>query len=517
MNDSNTNIIERETTDRLRKPYPATGKLLVRASLELVTPAIIGNGKSDNSDMDILREPVRARPGSKTNGESAAWIQSSPLIPATSIIGVFRAYLERHLRGRWSPEIEKAFKYLFGYLAAPEEKEEAEKKKTEAFETQSALQCDDILLPEAKVTIRDGVAIDHRKNIALDKQKFAYEVMEYRKAFDLKLEVTLRKGHDDAEAVAHYKKLLFTIFHGIEQGHIRIGAKSNKGFGRLGIKDNAIKIAELHFRNPEHFYLWLRNDPNGYVFDKISLQDIDSFAMGPSQFRIDAWFRIKNSLLIRSYSADPQEPDGVHMQSNGRFLMPGTSVMGAVRHRAKKILKTLDMPDAAVEHRMRHLFGYEGEKRTGAGACKGRLRIEETTIQNPLARIQTRIKIDRFTGGTLHGALFETMPLWRKGQEKAVHVAMTLTEYDDWQAGLLLLILKDLWAGDLAIGGDKSVGRGVLEGVSATITWPKGEVELAPGPNGVLADSEKQEKLEAFVKKLNEEIQNAKEKAAGKK
>ena len=32
-------------------------------------------------------------------------------------------------------------------------------------------------------------------------------------------------------------------------------------------------------------------------------------------------------------------------------------------------------------------------------------------------------------------------------------------------------VLKDLWCGDLAIGGEKNVGRGVLKGLSATIRW----------------------------------------------
>ena len=38
------------------------------------------------------------------------------------------------------------------------------------------------------------------------------------------------------------------------------------------------------------------------------------------------------------------------------------------------------------------------------------------------------------------------------------------------EIGLLLLVLKDLWTGDLPIGGESSVGRGRLRGKEATLS-----------------------------------------------
>ena len=40
----------------------------------------------------------------------------------------------------------------------------------------------------------------------------------------------------------------------------------------------------------------------------------------------------------------------------------------------------------------------------------------------------------------------------------------------DSEIGLLLLLLKDLWTGDLPLGGESSVGRGRLTGEWATAT-----------------------------------------------
>ncbi len=41
----------------------------------------------------------------------------------------------------------------------------------------------------------------------------------------------------------------------------------------------------------------------------------------------------------------------------------------------------------------------------------------------------------------------------------------------DAKAGLLLLALKDLWTGDLPLGGESSVGRGRLQGLDAALSY----------------------------------------------
>lgn len=104
--------------------------------------------------------------------------------------------------------------------------------------------------------------------------------------------------------------------------------------------------------------------------------------------------------------------------------------------------------------------------------------VEETEIRNVAAELQQRIKIDRFTGGVIKGALFDSMPLWNSENGKAVQIKMSISEYKEWELGLLLLILKDLWSADLPIGGEKSIGRGVLKGVVAKIKWDSKELQL---------------------------------------
>ena len=78
------------------------------------------------------------------------------------------------------------------------------------------------------------------------------------------------------------------------------------------------------------------------------------------------------------------------------------------------------------------------------------------------------------------------------------------------QIGMLLLLLKDLWTGDLPLGGESSVGRGRLCGKSATLTFRSTDLEpeqwiIKQATDGVDIDGNTA-KLEGFVNKFQEEM-----------
>jgi CRISPR/Cas system CSM-associated protein Csm3 (group 7 of RAMP superfamily) len=106
---------------------------------------------------------------------------------------------------------------------------------------------------------------------------------------------------------------------------------------------------------------------------------------------------------------------------------------------------------------------------------KGKITVEETIIDGYPEEVQTRIKIDRFTGGAMEGALLETKPLFSQKNGKMINLKITIRDYEAHEAGLMLLVLKDLWTADLPIGGEKAIGRGVLEGRHAEIKWDSEE------------------------------------------
>ena len=68
---------------------------------------------------------------------------------------------------------------------------------------------------------------------------------------------------------------------------------------------------------------------------------------------------------------------------------------------------------------------------------------------------------------------------------------------DDKEAGLALFLLKDLWQGKVALGGEAGAGRGLLKGLRARIKYRGQEFELDEAGQVVSGQSEKLEKLAA--------------------
>jgi len=474
--------------------YPAIGKLLYSISLKLESPLIIGCGEDEHSDLDVIRDAETGK----------------PLIPATSLIGVFSSYLEKGLEKliETDGQLKKNFHYLFGYrgIFADQTKDNKDENNPEQKrEYQSALQCDDVILEKyGEPVLRDGVKIDPITNTAKNKSKYNYEVVEGDHDFIINLEITLRADCDKDV----FKKLINTICLGIKSSDIRLGAKTNKGFGKLQLIK--VDLAELDFKNGKDVYQWLAGKYN-YSPVRIS----PSYEILNKKFKIDAWFKIKNSFLIKSYSDNPADPDAVHIKRDSEPVLPGTSVMGAIQHRARKIMNTIAKDKLPVNDLIENLFGFVREEKVidEIPAQKGRVLVEETIInkENVAQEIQTRIKIDRFTGGTVSGALFEMIPLWQKSDHRVIHIIVTVKVDQNltWAPGLFLLILKDLWTGDLPIGGEKNIGRGVLQGVSAEVFENNQKIaELKTDAKGAFADANNIAKLEPFVTTFWEVMNN---------
>lgn len=399
------------------------GRFLLEGTLKLSSPAIIGSGNNEITDLDLL-----------LSGDG------KPFIPATSFVGVLR-----HMIG----DDDKDF---WGYTAERDNK-------------QSDFICSDLTpTGEVKTAIRDGIRIDNKRGIvAFDKEKetgakFDYQIIERDTEFNLRLEVPY-EYKDDKKSV--YQRLINTICYLLKNEKVSVGAKTNSGFGRLRLND--ARLYDYDFNKKADVLKWLKKE----YPEPVAINYNDILKLDKPQFTIEAHLLLKNSFIVRSYTVEPDEPDAVNIKSNGKDIIPGTSLKGAIRARAERILNTLGKPLALLDD----LFGYVKEKDT-KDAKKGRLLVEETILPDLASEIQTRIKIDRFTGGTIESALFETKPVFAdRDQNKKVYIKITINDHKDYEAGLMLLVLKDLFTGDIAVGGEKNVGRGVFEGLEAKICW----------------------------------------------
>lgn len=141
-----------------------------------------------------------------------------------------------------------------------------------------------------------------------------------------------------------------------------------------------------------------------------------------------------------------------------------------------------------------------------------RLIVAEHAIENGVADlVQSRVSIDRFTGGALNTALFNQQPIFGKADTK-VTVELRLLAPRSHEIGLLLLLLKDLWTSDLPLGGESSVGRGRLTGRHAVLSHVSGQTVKswalhARGKDEVEVTGHERDELEAYVLALHRRIQ----------
>jgi len=458
------------------------GRIILKAILENKSPMGIGSGRGDRSDRDVVTTEYtfdnngvilpaeRFLEGNKEN------IRQLPFIPATSFMGkVFRQF---------DPKVKKYW--------------------GESEVNASFIDCSDILLTELPggslntTEIRDGIRIDSSKGTVAQGAKFDYELLAPGAKFGLTMLFRVEE-----EGLANYDvalKIASDIATVIEKG-IDLGAKSTVGYGR--IKGSAT-LYEIDFENPAHFQQWINND----LFQKKKEKATVSLLLPHSDsFEIVATFKIKNSLIIRSYSNDPKAPDSTHLKSGGKNILSGSSIKGALRGRAERILNTIQTNQDKTETILAGLFG-DVEKENGnkqkvkkdGYTVSSRVFVDEVLIKEVKEEIQTRIQIDRFTGGTVDSALIEEVPLFPvKDKDQIEGFRIRVADAKELDKGLMLLLLKDLWTADLSIGGEKAIGRGVLEGVSATVFDGNATYTLLDD----LKDSEKATVLQSYVDALH--------------
>ena len=429
------------------------GRIILKATLTNLSPLGIGSGQDDRSDRDVVTTEYsidangNILPPERFNeSEDRRFL---PFIPATSFMG--KIYRQFEIND------DSGIKSYWG-----------ESEKNASF-----IDCSDLFLLELPddnkqnaTEIRDGIRIDSAKGTVAKGAKFDYEMLVPGAKFDLTM--IFRVGGE----IANYDlaiKLASDIARVIEKG-FDLGAKSTVGYGRM--KGDEVKLYGINFDDPIQFKQWIEND----LIKNPIKKTVDSLLLSDEQlFEINATFRIKNSLIIRSYSKDPQAPDSTHLKSGGKNILSGSSIKGALRGRAERILNTIQDDKGTTQTILSGLFGDVEKENDGAVKPNGytvpsRVFVDEVSIEEVKEEIQTRIQIDRFTGGTVDGALIEEVPLFpKKDKEQIENFRIRVKKPHSADKGLMLLLLKDLWTEDLPVGGEKSIGRGILSGVSATV------------------------------------------------
>lgn len=450
-------------------PAQILGRITVRGRLHLAAPLLIGEGESgeERNDRDI--HVLRSKDG-------------VPFIPGTSLAGALRSLIE--------VENPCAADILFGTMHRTG-------GESVRDERQSAVSLYDVELNDAVIGSRDGVHIDDVTGTAIDAHKYDYEIVESGAGGTFYAEILLRRVHQKDE---HTLKETLLRLSELLRGGFHVGALTTKGFGRMQLRDMVVDCYD--FRRPEDTIAWL-SPKRGNAAWHMAYDDAAQTEPPPADgdFVITADFALTGALIVRD-SVDPlAETDGekspvARMKTNaaGQNIIPGTSLKGVLRHRAAYILHALGKEPTQAEAFIDHLMG--------TTAARGRFIVEEAVVDAEM-HTQTRSRIDRFTGGTIPSALFSTAPVWReKDGGRSVTLRFGVRQASEQEAGLCVLLLKDLWLGRAAIGGEKSIGRGTLEGLHAVIRYHGRCYELTQGQN-FAADTV--QTLQGYVTALCEE------------
>lgn len=424
-----------------KMPLGVIERLVVTGRLIFTTPVLFQDGSAEGpTDFVILRDEF----------------DNTPLLPGASLAGALRSYLREGLPAIDLSSLDHTgVDILFGGIKSK-------------ISERSWLIVEEARGTEAGIETRDGVRIDPSTQTAEDKGKYDMELLAAGSSFDIGFELLI--PFDSKYKPEVLRTLFYCALNALESGQIRLGAKKNRGFGQCKVED--WQVHRYLMNNKKDIVRWLKDDranpeQGEHLYQRLGFSEQPELPINET-LSIQIELGVQKSMMIRSYSTDPDKPDSLHLRSsNGELMLPGTSIAGILRAQARRIAKLKLGSESDAEDLVNAIFGTEEPDEKGR-LKGGRLVVSESVISNSQTDIiQNRIKIDAFTGGTYPGALFDEMPVIGGTTEICLHISKPL----DAEAALLLFLVRDLWEGILFIGGESSIGRGYLTGIAGSMRW----------------------------------------------
>lgn len=389
--------------------------------VQLISPLSVSSGENEWTDSDILRDK-----------------EGNPFVTGSSLAGAMRAYLGK----------KKNEDSLMGYSGKD--------KKQDDIGKMSSLFISDLTFDEDTVTgVRDGVALDKNKT-AISESKFDIEIIEARAKAHFYMELTVREGDNEAEM----NQELANIFTGINEGEIRIGSKKTRGFGEFKV----LSVKNREYGKENYLDYALAYEENTWKAEENQLDDwLKQADWNAQMIHIEVPLRMRGGISIRQYAARKGEPDYIHLTDHGIPVIPGSSLAGAIRHRIQDILEELKQNQIKLPKNISDIiniaFGYVN----GNEACASNIIIGESEIKGASPLTMVRTGVSRFESAVKSGALYKEK-MYVDG-ELSLEIAVRKSQNPEdsrWVMGLLLLAIKDLQNGLLAVGGQTAIGRGIF-------------------------------------------------------
>ena len=479
-------------------------RLIARVTIEAATPLAIGSGKkSILTDATINRDA-----------------NDLPFIPGTTLTGLIRHAIDEELAER-----------LMGFIKKKnDKKDEYEVEGSRLIVTEAKLlnrkgkaidgllnletACDDedkaFLDGFKHAPIRQHAKINHR-GVTEDKGKFDEEVVPKGARFCFEME--LMANPKSEEELAEYKQDFKDLLKKLRADGFRVGGKSRNGFGKIKVVGKACLYRELDLSLPADLDLYLKKSASladewdgfeplklekpqesRYTRYKLEITPKDFLFFGSGFGNED----VDHSYIKEQHITwDGDGNSGRWNSQDNSLVVPASSVKGALAHRTAYyynkecgiFAENLSPEDFNKYVGKRNkavfaLFGSEGnedetqptEVPTGErtdGKRRGHVLFADIIKHRKDQtdkKIHNHVKIDRFTGGAIDGALFDEEALIVHPDEPEEIEFELLVDVDELINKDQRIIqafekaLKDVCEGMLPLGGNVNKGYGQFDG-----------------------------------------------------
>lgn len=370
---------------------------------------------SDLTDADVIKD-----------------FEGNAFIPGSSISGALRDYLGQ----------KKDSQGLFGF------------NKDDEDGRMSSVYISDLLFEgKQELVVRDNVNLSDDKT-AVDGSKFDIQVIDTNAKGVFFIESVSREN-DTYDVEVDTEGLIAALC----ESEICFGSKKTRGFGKIQV----CNIEKTVFLKDNYADYVTAYDDRKFTENE---ETIKAYSLNNKKYcEIRVPLKMRGGISIRKYAARKHEPDFEHITADGKPVIPGTSLAGAIRHRMKDILTEVGYKN--IEERLfNKMLGFVASDRQGAQAKQAQISqviFEESIINGAKPLVTTRNAVSRFEAATKDGALYKEKTYVDGCLDLIIRVKKQNNAEEEQWIGLLLLALKDLINGYLAVGGQTSVGRGLFE------------------------------------------------------
>lgn len=445
-------------------------RLKITGTLVAQSPIHVG-GINDNPQIDLALA---------TNGQGQYYI------PGTSLAGAFRGWMQsslnnqHHLQDLWGFQDENGQGGHASFIIV-----------------------EDAPITGAIAEIRDGVGINRMWGTAAEQVKYERAILPKGTKIPLEMIFDI-----DSQPNSVYQKNVFAqLLKALKESKIRLGAAKTRGLGKVKLEN--LSICEHNLCNRNEILKMLQGKSNSLNLDDLLNQN--NILNKTPQITITIHWQPQSSLMVKS------EGDGIvvdilplvsKFDSHLTFVLPGSSIKGALRTQAERIVRTVcawkpqEQDKEKFSERfmeqlevdiVEEIFGVRAKSgnktKKGIGSlfiddCYANVRIN----QNDWAEVQAakenhnlrqaldksnlqstqqafHVAVDRWTGGAADGFLYSNLePMGVTWQP--INLKLDLHRFEDKKLviiALIFLIIRDLANNRIPLGYGTNRGMGSIK------------------------------------------------------